>query len=671
MGCSSSKIDWRADRRLEFARDVFETKASLGNPNMSTKNVVVVPRDRVLAWADGFPKFEDCRADEHVVAADLVGIPDVRVLFFSHRWQDAKNNQADSSDNIQYAVLKLYLNSPDGQKITHVWIDLSCINQDRGTKDQPNPEGLKEFFIKLDNIGTAICCSAEVLVVPRLHQMEGVPEGHYYSDLQEYTGRGWCVFESATARLMSCEIRLGLVCGLVGDARFVRMGGSGLAPGKELSLEELRRGLGTTGGHPLKKAALACLPKKGEPGGGAPPPEELRRAARANWEGAFDPGAALAALCGFLGEDLACGLDYRIRASGKAEKERQVKLKEGRRRGNAVVMQTEAATLTMSLNPVPRQFQHIKAPQAAKKTSALLSDDGFTAVLDKEVVTRLLVNGGAFVLTGFEEVRPRPEQELQALVLEKLDLDHEDGPKLDLTRAPFDPFNPGWKEGLLPCEVGPVLAAVPAAVLEKLGLAGALVASSGRRPLRLDLGGNLIGPHGARCLREAVAGGGLPPLSRLNLCNCGLGVAGALHLADLLRDPAAAAALEDLEDLELGSNEVGEEGARALAAALPRCPALRKLHLSYNRLGEGGARALAEALPQCPALEQLELNNNGLGEGAARALAEALPRCPALRELGLSSNGVGEEAKAAVRAAWAVPLPDGTTLREGGPDLGV
>ncbi|CAM9248758.1 unnamed protein product [Heterosigma akashiwo] len=616
MGCSSSKIDWRADRRLEFARDVFETKASLGNPNMSTKNVVVVPRGRVLAWADGFPKFEDCRADEHVVAADLVGIPDVRVLFFSHRWQDAKNNQADSSDNIQYAVLKLYLNSPDGQKITHVWIDLSCINQDRGTKDQPNPEGLKEFFIKLDNIGTAICCSAEVLVVPRLHQMEGVPEGHYYSDLQEYTGRGWCVFESATARLMSCEIRLGLVCGPVGDARFARLGGSGLAPGKELSLEELQRGLGMHNllGHPLKKAALACLPKKGEPGGGAPP-EELRRAARANWEGAFDPGAALAALCGFLGEDLERGLDYRV-------------------------MQTEAATLTMSLNPVPRQFQHIKAPQAAKKTSALLSDDGFTAVLDKEVVTRLLVNGGAFVLTGFEEVRPRPEQELQALVLEKLDLDHEDGPKLDLTRAPFDPFNPWWKEGLLPCEVGPVLAAVPAAVLEKLGLAGALVASSGRRPLRLDLGGNLIGPHGARCLREAVAGGGLPPLSRLNLYNCGLGVAGALHLADLLRDPAAAAALEELE---LGSNEVGEEGARALAAALPRCPALRKLHLSYNRLGEGGARALAEALP----------------------------RCPALRGLGLSSNGVGEEAKAAVRAAWAVPLPDGTTLREGGPDLGV
>ncbi|CAM9249960.1 unnamed protein product, partial [Heterosigma akashiwo] len=404
--------------RLGFVRDVFEAKASLGNPNMSTKNVVVVPRDRVLAWADGFPKFEDCRADEHMVAADLAGTPRARILFFSHRWQDASNNRADSPDNIQHGVLRLYLMSPDGQGITHVWIDLSCINQDRGTKDQPNPEGLREFLIKLDNIGTAICCSAEVLVVPRLHQMEGAPEGHYYSDLKEYTSRGWCLYESSTALLMGCAVVLGLVCGPVGNTRFARLGGSGLAPGEELSLEALRRArreeAPANREGQLRAAALPCLPPPGKGEGGP-----LRRAARANWEVALDPGAVLEDLCRFLREDLL--------------------------RGGTNRTQREAATLTMRLSPAG-----VHDPIAAQRVSEdLLPEGGFTAVRDREVVTRLLVNGAAFVLTGFEEVRPRPERELRALVLEKLDLDHEDGARLDLRN-----------QNLLPCEVGPALAAL-------------------------------------------------------------------------------------------------------------------------------------------------------------------------------------------------------------------
>mmetsp|Transcript_12567 Transcript_12567/g.17538 ORF Transcript_12567/g.17538 Transcript_12567/m.17538 type:complete len:192 (+) Transcript_12567:617-1192(+) len=82
--------------RLEFAQYVLEVKASLGNSNAPTKKVVVVPRDCVLAWKDGFRKFEDCQADEHVVAADLTGISEARIPFFSHRWQNAPNSQADS-----------------------------------------------------------------------------------------------------------------------------------------------------------------------------------------------------------------------------------------------------------------------------------------------------------------------------------------------------------------------------------------------------------------------------------------------------------------------------------------------------------------------------------------------------------------------------------------------
>lgn len=66
---------------------MFEAKANLGNPNMFTSKVVVVPRACVLAWKDGFPKFEECRADEHVVAADLVGTSGAKKKIISHRWQ--------------------------------------------------------------------------------------------------------------------------------------------------------------------------------------------------------------------------------------------------------------------------------------------------------------------------------------------------------------------------------------------------------------------------------------------------------------------------------------------------------------------------------------------------------------------------------------------------------
>jgi len=55
---------------------------------------------------------------------------------------------------------------------------------------------------------------------------------------------------------------------------------------------------------------------------------------------------------------------------------------------------------------------------------------------------------------------------------------------------------------------------------------------------------------------------------------------------------------------------------------------------------------------------------NGLGEAGGRAVAEALPSVPELKTLYLLGNDLGEAAKAAVRAAWAAPLPDGGARHE-------
>ena len=101
----------------------------------------------------------------------------------------------------------------------------------------------------------------------------------------------------------------------------------------------------------------------------------------------------------------------------------------------------------------------------------------------------------------------------------------------------------------------------------------------------------------------------------------------------------------------MNSNNIGAEGARAVAAALtqhkvtgsPRAPlyprsrlffspqGLAKLSLENNNIGVEGARAVADALKHhrvrafgTKDLTKLGLSNNSIGDEGARALAEAL-----------------------------------------------
>ena len=56
-------------------------------------------------------------------------------------------------------------------------------------------------------------------------------------------------------------------------------------------------------------------------------------------------------------------------------------------------------------------------------------------------------------------------------------------------------------------------------------------------------------------------------------------------------------------------------------AKLTKLPALRSLHLRGLQIGDDGARALAAALPSVPSLTQLDLSDNSIGDDGARALA--------------------------------------------------
>ena len=138
----------------------------------------------------------------------------------------------------------------------------------------------------------------------------------------------------------------------------------------------------------------------------------------------------------------------------------------------------------------------------------------------------------------------------------------------------------------------------------------------------LDLRGNQIGDKGARAL-AALTG-----LTSLNLRVNEIGDEGARALA----------ALTGLTSLNLRDNQIGAEGARALAALT----GLTSLNLSDNQIGAEGARVLAALIR----LTSLELTGNEIGDEGARALAVLT----GLISLDLSLNQIGPEGARALAA---------------------
>jgi len=547
----------------------------------------VISVANLKAWGR-MPFFEECaERGQHVLMKDLTQSD--QAAFISHRWQDAANNFADDAAASQYQVAMEFLRSEEGLTVTHVWLDLACINQDRGTPEMPNPEGLKQFLLKLDNIGTAIACSHVMLVIPRLvqlqveqtsivarfvgklfqhdQQVEGQPV--YYSDLKEYTERGWCLYEIITALSMRRRIILALVCGAPTGARFEIMQ-PGPAPEEGLMLAKLVEEGNVQWWQNTDDDNLACCSSlraavdrmlDALKNSDNTPASDLLDQATECWRNAKDPTALLQKMHQALDQDLQT------------------------QRNTVETQQLEAATLTVHLNP-----RYFHQPKAGQVIAALLPH--FTAEGDREVVVRLLINLLVLVRTAFSAVQQRDTEALQALLQQPhpaaddetvgprgplgLQLDHKEGPTLNLT-----------KKALLPCEMVPLLDALVAELARREAAGEGLKG----RPLRLDFSENPIGPHGMKAVRKAAAR--LPLLASLDLFMCGMGIAGGLELAELLCEGTMISA--NLQELELGNNNLDGGVCLALAQALPLCPKLEKLNLSFNNLGEGAKASLSAA----------------------------------------------------------------------------
>ena len=85
-----------------------------------------------------------------------------------------------------------------------------------------------------------------------------------------------------------------------------------------------------------------------------------------------------------------------------------------------------------------------------------------------------------------------------------------------------------------------------------------------------------------------------------------------------------------LKSANLAENDIGDEGAIAISAALETNTTLTALNLQAKILGvqitAKGAQAFAKMLEVNRALTSLDLYHNGIGAGGAEAIAAALPQ---------------------------------------------
>ncbi|MGA5342775.1 gala protein [Streptomyces griseoincarnatus] len=153
---------------------------------------------------------------------------------------------------------------------------------------------------------------------------------------------------------------------------------------------------------------------------------------------------------------------------------------------------------------------------------------------------------------------------------------------------------------------------------DSAGLLAALVRDAGVRELCLPA--NHLGDQGAAVLAAAAADSRHPV--RLGLGGNGIGPAGARALADA---PGGIEALDlgrPMSERSLGApaNATGDDGAHALARALPGSP-LRRLELRHTGLTGRGAKSLLAAVPDDSPLQYV-----GLGPGLPRKMKRSFTR---------------------------------------------
>jgi len=161
-----------------------------------------------------------------------------------------------------------------------------------------------------------------------------------------------------------------------------------------------------------------------------------------------------------------------------------------------------------------------------------------------------------------------------------------------------------------------------------LGLAKAL--RHDRTVSALSLAGNHLGDSGADILSAALLQNIY--LARLSLARNSISAVGVEGLAAVL-------AQDRLVKLDLHGNHIRSEGLTCLASSLSKNHSLIDLNVSSNEIGDDGAQALAAVISEeTPCLVTLNLAGNQIASGGSDALSEAFERSSTLASLKLEDQ---------------------------------
>jgi Ran GTPase-activating protein (RanGAP) involved in mRNA processing and transport len=104
-----------------------------------------------------------------------------------------------------------------------------------------------------------------------------------------------------------------------------------------------------------------------------------------------------------------------------------------------------------------------------------------------------------------------------------------------------------------------------------------------------------------------------------------------------------------LTSLDLNSNNIFDEGGKAIANALTKNSSLTTLDLRYNNISDEGVQAIANALTKNSSLTTLDLNNNSISEEGVRALISVIPSSPSIKNIYVYGNPkISEDVKKAL-----------------------
>jgi len=573
--------------RLQYITE-YEEKCTAFNASNTHSELVFISRGDFENWKE-LVRFQDC-TDQHISFKDIK--KDDVLLFVSHKWDESNN--PDHEDNLHYQIICDFLQSKNGQTISHIWIDYCCIVQK--TADELDYKMQRKLFDQLSSIQLAISLCDVMLTIPKI-VVENDDE-IAYTDLKEITERGWCNFEAVAGAIMLCDIYLYFFSSHLVDTD--SQSGKEAKPSKRIKhvrFERIQKGQHFLNQEHIHKNLRSIKNVENQEQiylydnavQNNISRSDVNPRAKSNWENLSDPGKLLYKITQMecWGSPIGRGRDSEAKRKGL---DGQSQDKDSMERNMGVDAQLQQKLLSLTLQIDGGEGKYI---------AGLLNN--FTHEADRFIVTNLLANLVGFCNSGFEGVENKPTPLLAGD--ENFDIN-----------APDQHIFPSGLEQLL----------------------------STARGSSLNLSNNpLLGQRGARIVAEHKRSN----FERLRMNGCCIGPAGAYYLSRC----------EHLVYLSLESNNIGAAGAKYLSCSM-KLKNLQRLNLYGNMIGNDGAKALTEST--CfTALASLDLEANGIDAKGAAAIASS-EHLIALTFLNLWENDLGAEGAKALAASSSLRALD-------------